>query len=390
VARLWHESASRLGRRSKEKPHGSTRVSRRLPVPRGWGPTLYRTLYTDSNGRQRQKRGFSSPSAAAKFRARMQVRAERGELRITRETFAEQFDTWLKGHHRGSKGTRDGYRAAGERRLEPFFGPVRLSAIEVQTVRNFVGVIVGLVEVGELAPKTVNNTLTCLSACLKDASRCTRSRRTDASTLDTCSRATSNATGSCTPDGSTHPRRRSAAQAAELALSAPIAIRSGTGGGINTEERRQTNRAIRQAPDRFDETAAHLAFQRVMGSHSITTVISDLILHQLGWRITHLGADTPLAMLASAAKQIDPDPNRCRHLHQQGHPKPRTPRADLGDWPLIIAAPAQPLKKQIALTQHALKPTPSRPRLPSAAIRTQPASRRNRRRTRDPSQRGQT
>jgi hypothetical protein len=52
----------------------------------------------------------------------MQVRAERGELRITRETFAEHFDAWLKGHHRASKATRDGYRAAGERRLKPYFG----------------------------------------------------------------------------------------------------------------------------------------------------------------------------------------------------------------------------------------------------------------------------
>ena len=99
----------------------------------------------------------------------MQVRAERGELRITRETFAEHFDGWLKGHHRASKATRDGYRAAGERRLKPFFGPMRLSAIDVQIVRNFAAEMVELVEAGELAPKTVNNTLSCLSTCLKDA-----------------------------------------------------------------------------------------------------------------------------------------------------------------------------------------------------------------------------
>jgi hypothetical protein len=48
----------------------------------------------------------------------MQVRAERGELRITRETFTEHFDGWLKGHHRASKATREGYRAAAERRLK--------------------------------------------------------------------------------------------------------------------------------------------------------------------------------------------------------------------------------------------------------------------------------
>ena len=65
------------------------------PYPAAGGRTLYRAFYTDSGGVPRQKRGFTSPSAAAKFRSRMQVRAEHGELRITRETFAEHFDGWL-------------------------------------------------------------------------------------------------------------------------------------------------------------------------------------------------------------------------------------------------------------------------------------------------------
>jgi len=46
---------------------------------------------------------------------------------------------------------------------------MRLSAIDVQVVRNFAAEMVELVEAGELAPKTVNNTLSCLSTCLKDA-----------------------------------------------------------------------------------------------------------------------------------------------------------------------------------------------------------------------------
>jgi integrase len=138
------------------------------PYPAAGGRTLYRAFYTDSSGVARQKRGFTSPSSAAKFRARMQVRAERGELRITRETFAEHFDRWLKGHVVASA-TRGGYRSAGERRLKPYFGELRLSAITVRTVRDFVAVMVELVEAGELAPKTVNNTLSCLSTCLKDA-----------------------------------------------------------------------------------------------------------------------------------------------------------------------------------------------------------------------------
>jgi hypothetical protein len=176
VATLWQQSASRLGRQSKENHMARREYPGVYPYASVDGRTLYRALYRDSNGGQRQKRGFTSPSAAAKFRTRLQVRAERGELRITRETFAEHFDGWLKSHHRASKGTRDGYRAAGERRLKPFFGPMRLSAIEVQTVRNFAAQMVELVEAGELAPKTVNNTLSCLSTC-RSCSRRTMHRR---------------------------------------------------------------------------------------------------------------------------------------------------------------------------------------------------------------------
>ena len=94
------------------------------PYPAAGGRTLYRTLYTDSNGRQRQKRGFSSPSAAAKFRSRMQVRAERGELRVTRETFDEHFDAWLKGPPPRQQGharrVSRGRRAPAEAVLGPY------------------------------------------------------------------------------------------------------------------------------------------------------------------------------------------------------------------------------------------------------------------------------
>ena len=60
------------------------------------GRTLYRTLFRDSDGRPRQKRGFTSPTAAARYRAKMIERADRGELRTTRERFGEHFDRWLR------------------------------------------------------------------------------------------------------------------------------------------------------------------------------------------------------------------------------------------------------------------------------------------------------
>lgn len=139
------------------------------PYTLAGGRVLYRTLFTDSNGVQRQKRGFKTPTAAAKFRAEMIVRADLGALRISHELFSAHFDTWLANHHQASKGTRADYRRHGERRLKPFFGSMRLSAIHVQTVRSFVSEMALLVDENEIAAKTVNNTLCCLSTCLKDA-----------------------------------------------------------------------------------------------------------------------------------------------------------------------------------------------------------------------------
>jgi integrase len=134
-----------------------------------YGQTLYRTVFRDSAGRQRQKRGFTSPTAAAKYRAEMMVRADRDELRSTRQKFNDWFEEWLRGHHVVSAGTRADYRRHGEKRLKPFFGHSRLSAITVQMVKDFVADQVEQVEAGDRAPKTVNNALTCLSTCMKEA-----------------------------------------------------------------------------------------------------------------------------------------------------------------------------------------------------------------------------
>jgi hypothetical protein len=158
--------------------------------------------------------------------------------------------------------------------------------------------------------------------------------------------------------------------------------------------------------DRFDETAAHLAFQSVMGAHSATAVIRDLVipymrevgerwaadhmtvaqehfasnfftarlqalargwdhglgprallacapgdqhtlgliafgigLHQLGWRITYLGADTPVAMLASAAEQIEPDLVGVAISTSGAVPSRELHDAISSRWPLTIAGP---------------------------------------------------
>lgn len=141
------------------------------------GQTLYRALFRNSAGRQRQRRGFTSPSAAAKYRSEMMVRADRGELRATRQRFGDWFDEWLRGHHAVSAGTRADYRRHGEKRLKPFFGHARLSAITVRLVKDFVAEQIEHVEAGDLAPETVNNSLACLSTI--DANKAGKISRRD-------------------------------------------------------------------------------------------------------------------------------------------------------------------------------------------------------------------
>src|SRR5690348_413104 len=69
VARLWQESASRLVARARRPTWLDANTPACTPYPAAAGRTLYRAFYTDSSGVPRQKRGFTSPSAAAKFRA---------------------------------------------------------------------------------------------------------------------------------------------------------------------------------------------------------------------------------------------------------------------------------------------------------------------------------
>ena len=69
-------------------------------------------------------------------------------------------------------GTYQNYEVQGRKRLLPYLGPKRLSAIDEDLLRDeWWTAMVELVEAGELAPKTVNNTRTCLSVALGEAVR---------------------------------------------------------------------------------------------------------------------------------------------------------------------------------------------------------------------------
>jgi DNA-binding transcriptional MerR regulator len=164
------------------------------------------------------------------------------------------------------------------------------------------------------------------------------------------------------------------AQAAELATAALFTVRPGHATGVSDDEVRAASREMREALDRFDETAAQRALEKLFAEYSTTTLIGDVLLpylhdvgerwaanhvtvaqehfasnflharlmalsrgwdrglgprallacapgeqhtfgliafgialHQLGWRITYLGASTPIEMLPPTAELIHPD-----------------------------------------------------------------------------------
>jgi hypothetical protein len=57
--------------------------------------TRYRFAYRDSRGKQSQKRGFTSRTAAKRERERLMGRVHRGEVRIHAETFGQWWERWL-------------------------------------------------------------------------------------------------------------------------------------------------------------------------------------------------------------------------------------------------------------------------------------------------------
>ncbi|MEA2181790.1 MAG: Phage integrase, N-terminal SAM-like domain, partial [Solirubrobacteraceae bacterium] len=62
----------------------------------------------------------------------------RGEVSATRERFTERFDAWLAEHRsRIEDGTYRDYRVHGERRLKPFFGDMKPTAITPSDIRRY-------------------------------------------------------------------------------------------------------------------------------------------------------------------------------------------------------------------------------------------------------------
>ncbi len=133
----------------------------------------WRFVVRRSDGKQTSKRGFTSARAAREACRRLVEQIDRGEIRHTKQTFASWWAGWVQ--HRKPYLEPNAWRAYevdGRKRLVPAFGDIRLDKLSVEQVRTWMDEQAESVEAGEIAAKTINNTLgtlvVCLNAAVKD------------------------------------------------------------------------------------------------------------------------------------------------------------------------------------------------------------------------------
>ena len=155
----------------------ATRFRAATPSPTAEGDAIYpyvtkagqryRFVFRQSDGTLSSRRGFVSRRAAAAARRRLIESIDRGEITVCREDF-ETFWNRFAAERRAylTAGSHLDLTTHGRKRLVPFFGGDQLSSIDPDRVRDWLAVMVELVEAGELSPKTVNNARTYLSVAL--------------------------------------------------------------------------------------------------------------------------------------------------------------------------------------------------------------------------------
>jgi hypothetical protein len=186
----WRENGKYRNRRfttQEEAERFATSVSEPAPPPLsepaepdGGGVYAYRTsegrrwrfVFRQSDRSLTTRRGFTSRAAAQAARAAAVEEVRRGEVVVSSGTFSE-FSTELLEAKRPyvTAGTLQDYRTHGRKRLLPWFGDLRLAAIDEDRVRGWISDMSELVGDGELSAKTVNNARTCLSMTLGEAVR---------------------------------------------------------------------------------------------------------------------------------------------------------------------------------------------------------------------------
>jgi integrase len=139
------------------------------PYPTADG-TRWRCKVKRSDGTWTNKRGFTSPTAAANYRRRQTEKVERREVIHTKETFGEFWPRWLERRKPYlEEGTWAAYERDGRLRLLPALESVPLERLEVEHVHELMDQMTEAMEAEELAPKTINNTLGTLVVCLNAA-----------------------------------------------------------------------------------------------------------------------------------------------------------------------------------------------------------------------------
>jgi integrase len=128
----------------------------------------YYFKYRKSDGRSATKRGFSSLRAARRERERMVVSSAKGEQLSSNETFGEYFDTWLANRRPYLEpGSYINYVSDGRVRLAPL-RPIKLSKLTTPVIEAW---LAETVAAARWKPKTINNSMRTLVACLNEAVR---------------------------------------------------------------------------------------------------------------------------------------------------------------------------------------------------------------------------
>ena len=154
-------------RRSQKASYGSRDGVYSYPTAQG---IRWRYIARRSDGRQTSKRGFTSQRSARDARRRLLEQIERGEVRHSQRTFGNWWRTWL-GRRKPylEPNAWRAYDVDGRLRLLPAFERVLLDRLDIERVRGWMEDQASLVETGEVAAKTVNNTLGSLVVCLNAA-----------------------------------------------------------------------------------------------------------------------------------------------------------------------------------------------------------------------------
>jgi integrase len=167
AAQAFDQSMLALAPSERRAEHGSSGgvYGYQTAAGRRW-----RCAYKRSDGTWTSKRGFTSKRAASEARRRLTEKHERGELRHTKETFGSFWGRWLRRRKPYLEpGTWGAYERDGRLRLLPALSPISLEKLELEHVRELMDELVEAMEAGELAAKTINNTLGTLVVCLNAA-----------------------------------------------------------------------------------------------------------------------------------------------------------------------------------------------------------------------------